>query len=90
MLGLTGDDIAIGNGNRRLVATGQKSRDYLNAAAKDELDANADTVCKSGLAPLRETEQIRRAKQASTTAGTGTSETKANASPPDTLSIHLR
>jgi hypothetical protein len=62
MLGLTGDDIAIGNGNRRLVATGQKSRDYLNAAAKEELDANADTVYKSGLAPLRETEQIKARK----------------------------
>ena len=46
----------------RELASGQKSRDYLNAAAKDELDANADTVYKSGLAPLRQSEQIKARK----------------------------
>jgi energy-coupling factor transporter ATP-binding protein EcfA2 len=46
----------------RELATGEKSRDYLNAAASDELGASADSVYRSGLAPLREAGQVRAQK----------------------------
>jgi hypothetical protein len=46
----------------RELATGEKSREYLNAAAKDELDANPDTVYKSGLEPLRKAGRARAKK----------------------------
>jgi hypothetical protein len=50
----------------RELASGDKSRDYLNTAAKDELDANPDSVYKSGLDPLRK-EGLIRAYKATTT-----------------------
>jgi hypothetical protein len=46
----------------RELTTGAKSRDYLDAAAKDELDVNPDTVYKSGLTPLREAGQVKASK----------------------------
>jgi hypothetical protein len=44
------------------LATGEKSRDYIDQAAKDELDANPDTVYKSGLEPLRQAGQVKPRK----------------------------
>jgi AAA domain len=40
------------------LSTGEKSRDYLDEICYSELGVNADTVYKSGLAPLRKTGQI--------------------------------
>ena len=37
------------------LATGEKSRDYLDAVCADELGVKPDTVYKSGLEPLRRT-----------------------------------
>jgi hypothetical protein len=52
----------------RELASGEKSRDYINKVAKDELGANADSVYKSGLEPLRKDARIR-ARKASLTGG---------------------
>jgi hypothetical protein len=46
----------------RELETGEKSREYLDNVAKDELDANPDSVYKSGLAPLREAGRIKARK----------------------------
>ncbi len=43
----------------RELAAGEKGRDYLNAAAKDDLGANADSVYKLGLEPLRKAGKIK-------------------------------
>ena len=45
------------------LATGEKSRAYLDEACGDELGVNSDTVYKSGLAPLRKAGQIRARKE---------------------------
>jgi hypothetical protein len=52
----------------RELETGEKSRDYLNEVAKDELGANHDSVYKSGLEPLRKA-GLAKAQKASLTGG---------------------
>jgi len=46
----------------RELGTGEKSREYLNAAAKDELSASADSVYQSGLLPLRKSDRVKPRK----------------------------
>jgi len=46
----------------RKLASGEKSREYLDTVAKDELGANPDSVYKSGLEPLRKERRIRAFK----------------------------
>jgi AAA domain-containing protein len=48
------------------LASGEKSRKYLDAAAKDELGANSDSVYKSGLQPLRNDDRIKARKDGTT------------------------
>jgi hypothetical protein len=89
MLALTDADIAIGNGKKRLVATGQKSPDYLNAAARTS-STRTQTPSTSPASPRSgKPSRSKRAKRPSTTAGTGTSETKLVRLHP-TLSLHPR
>ena len=44
------------------LATGEKSREYLDEVCADELGVKPDTVWKSGLEPLRKNDQIRPRK----------------------------
>ena len=53
------------------VATGEKSRNYLDEVCSDELGANTDTVYKRGLIPLKDAGRIKPAKTARPDAGTG-------------------
>jgi hypothetical protein len=46
----------------RELATGEKSREYLNAVASDELGASADSVYQTGLNPLRKAGQAQPRK----------------------------
>lgn len=46
----------------RELATGEKSREYLNTVANDELGASADSVYQTGLQPLRKTGRIKARK----------------------------
>ena len=46
----------------RELATGEKSRDYLNAAANDELGASSDSVYQTGLEPLRKAGRVKPRK----------------------------
>jgi AAA domain-containing protein len=50
----------------RELATGEKSRGYLDAACKDETGANPDSVYKSALVPLKELGRIRARKESMT------------------------
>lgn len=47
------------------LATGEKTRNYLDETCRDELGVNPDTVYKSGLAPLRKDELIHARKAGS-------------------------
>ena len=46
----------------RELATGEKTREYLNAVANDELGASADSVYQSGLEPLRKAGRAKSRK----------------------------
>jgi hypothetical protein len=46
----------------RELETGDKSRDYLNEVANDELGASPDSVYQTGLQPLRKADRIRAKK----------------------------
>jgi hypothetical protein len=43
----------------RELTTGDKSRDYLNEVANDELEASPDSVYQTGLEPLRKAGRIK-------------------------------
>lgn len=46
----------------RELATGAKSRDYLNVVADDELGASKDSVYRQGYVPLRDTGRVKASK----------------------------
>ncbi len=46
----------------RELGTGEKSREYLNTAANDELGASADSVYQTGLEPLKKAGQVKPRK----------------------------